>query len=86
MGLVDDCNQHFTLALVNEGFLDEPLFTLEMSPVILDVEGLAEDFEDVGIGVQGPANGDHQHSDVPGLRRAFQLIADLLRGRSEEPL
>ena len=43
-----------------EGLLDEPAFAFESVAFELDAEGLAEDFDGVGVSVQGAADGgDH---------------------------
>ena len=43
-----------------EGLLDEPAFALEGGAFELDAEGVAEDFDGVGVGVQGAADGGDQ--------------------------
>ena len=53
VGVVEDGGQGLAGVVEAEGLLDEPAFALEGGALELDAEGVAEDFDGVGVGVQG---------------------------------
>ena len=55
VGVVEDGGQGLAGVVEAEGLLDEPAFALEGGAFELDAEGVAEDFDGVGVGVQGSA-------------------------------
>ena len=55
VGVVEDGGQGLAGVVEAEGLLDEAAFALEGGAFELDAEGLAEDLDGVGVGVQGSA-------------------------------
>ena len=53
MGVVEDGGQGFAGMVEAESLFDEPAFTLERGAFELDAEGVAEDFDGVGVRVPG---------------------------------
>ena len=60
VGVVEDGGQAFAGVVEAEGLLDEAAFALEGGAFELDAEGVAEDFDGVGVGVQGACDGGDQ--------------------------
>lgn len=59
-GIVEDRGQRFAGVIEAEGLLDEAVFTGEGGAPELDTEGVAQDFDGVGVGAQGTADGGDQ--------------------------
>ena len=57
MGVVEDGGQRLAGVVEAESLLDKAAFALERGTGELDAKGIAEDFDGVGIGVQGSPNG-----------------------------
>ena len=60
VGVVEDGGQGFAGVVAAEGLFDEPAFALECGAFEFDAEGVAEDFDGVGIGVQRASDGGDQ--------------------------
>ncbi len=57
VGVVEDGGEGFAGMIECEGLFDEASFTGEGGAFELDAESVAEDFDGVGVGVQGPGDG-----------------------------
>jgi hypothetical protein len=78
VGVVEDGGHRFAGVVEAEGVLDEPAFTGEGGAFKFDAEGVAEDLDGVGVGVQGAADGGDQ---VLAFGKALQgLLDDALAG------
>jgi hypothetical protein len=53
VGVVENGGQRFAGVVETEGLLDEAAFAGEGGAFEVDAEGIAEDFDGVGVGVQG---------------------------------
>ena len=81
VGVVEDGGQRFAGVVEAEGLLDEPAFALEGGAFELDAEGIAEDFDGVGVSVQGASNGG---DEVLVFGEALQgLFDDALAGAGD---
>ena len=60
MGVVEDRGQALAGMVEAEGVFDESAFALEGGTFELDAEGVAQDFDGVGVGVQGACDGGDQ--------------------------
>ena len=60
VGVVEDGGQGLAGVVEAEGLLDEAALALEGVALELDLEGVAEDFDRVGVGVQRPGDGGDQ--------------------------
>jgi len=52
MGVVDNGSDHFTQVVEPKGFFDQSLFAFEHVSEELDAEGLAQDTQDIAVGVE----------------------------------
>jgi hypothetical protein len=57
VGVVEDGGQALAGVVEAEGLLDEPAFALEGGTFELNAEGVAEDFDGIGVGVQSSGDG-----------------------------
>ena len=57
MGVVEDGGEALAGVIEGEGLFDEFAFALEGGTFELDAEGVAEDFDGVGVGVQRARDG-----------------------------
>ena len=78
MGVVDDGHEHFAGAVQAEGLLYEQSLALAVAARELDLEGLAENAQGVGVGVQGPVN--HRGNHPLGVVGEERLFEDALAG------
>jgi hypothetical protein len=83
VGVVEDGGQRFAGMVEAEGLLDELAFTGEGGVFELDAEGVAEDFDGVGVRVQGACDDSDQ---VLVFGKALQGLFDdaLARARNAE--
>ena len=56
MGIIEDGGQGFADVVEAEGLLDETTFTGKGGALELDAEGIAEDFDGVGVGITPARN------------------------------
>ena len=78
VGVVEDGGQALAGVVEAEGLLDEPAFALEGGAFELDAEGLAEDLDGVGVGVQGAPDGGDQVLVFGVSSRASRLASTFL--------
>ena len=79
VGVVEDGGQGLAGVVEAEGLLDEPAFAFEGGAFELDAEGVAEDFDGVGVGVQGAGDGGDQ---VLVFGEALQQVSSTKGGPS----
>ena len=73
VGVVEDGGQRLAGVVEAEGLLDESAFALEGGAFELDAEGVAEDLDGVGVGVQGAADGG---DEVLVFGKSLQRLLD----------
>jgi hypothetical protein len=78
VGIVENGGQGLAGVIEAEGLLDKAAFAGEGGAFEFDAEGIAEDFDGVGVGVQGPGDGG---DEVVVFGEALQgLLDDRLAG------
>ena len=78
VGVVDDGHEHFAGAVQAEGLLHEQALALAVAARELDLEGLAENAQGVGVAVQGPVN--HRGDHPLGVEGEERLLEEALAG------
>ena len=76
VGVVEDGGQRLAGVVEAERLLDELAFALEGGALELDAEGIAEDLDGVGVGVQGACDGGDQ----------VLVLGELLEGLLDDAL
>jgi len=59
MGVVDNDNDGFPVAVQIEGFFDQALFTFKIRPLVFHIKGMTQHPDGVAIRMQGPCDIHH---------------------------
>ena len=71
MGVVDDGDQGYAVAVVAEGLGDEPLLEGESVALEFGIEGFAQDLDGIGVGMEGAADRGDELTLVLPLLEGF---------------